>query len=736
MLNKSLAGWRRWWMVLACAVLAGGLWGPSAAPAADLKSLDCSLKLIPADAAFYLSTMRLREQIEIVARSNAFKKVLELPALKMGLALYQLQGMQADSPVGKFQEALKNPEVQRVVDLIGEMFSDEVFVFGGENCTSMIALCQELNTAMSYGPGLMKLTPEGKRMAEDEIQMHLMMAVLADHLDALEVPDMVFGFKIEDKKLAIEQLAKLEMLVNVVAAQQPMLKDRIKRTKVGSYDYLTLELDGRMVPWQQIPMDKLREFEVEKGDAQKLVDRLKQSTLTVALGLRENYLLVSIGPSLDVLKDMGKGERLVDGDEFKPLNRFADKRITSLAYVSEDFAAEASDATAQIDQMVNLVTEMIGASELTDAQKERIEADLDEFATDLESLVVEPGAAVSIGFLTDTGYEVFAYNYAEQSMYDGSAGLSLLDHVGGNPLMALVMRGRKVEGQYDLLSKWVTKGLGYIEEYAPADLPPERVEKFKQFMKELRPMLSKLDEANRQLLAPALKDGQGALVLDTPVKSKHPAMIMPQSDEPLPLFVPAFVVGVSDAQKLRQGVGEYVKFINGVAALAHKTVPDDIEEWKLPEPKVKSSAGGDLYCYEAPEEWGLDKNLALCAAVGKNVAVLTLSPAEAEKILATKPATLAGRKLDSQKPKAAVGVCDWAATIEAIRPWANYASDVIIQQKLRDQPEVAKTQGQYVREHIKVICDVLATLKTVETEIRHEDDAEVTHAVYRFQDLK
>jgi small subunit ribosomal protein S2 len=37
-----------------------------------------------------------------------------------------------------------------------------------------------------------------------------------------------------------------------------------------------LELDGAMVPWDEMPMDKFKEMEAEEGDAQKIIDRLKE----------------------------------------------------------------------------------------------------------------------------------------------------------------------------------------------------------------------------------------------------------------------------------------------------------------------------------------------------------------------------------------------------------------------------------------------------------------------------
>ena len=87
------------------------------AQAGDLKDLDTSLKLIPQDAAFYTSTLRLGEQIEAVGESRAWAKLIESPAIQMGLMVYAMQAGDPQSPAGQFKAALENPEIRPLLDL-------------------------------------------------------------------------------------------------------------------------------------------------------------------------------------------------------------------------------------------------------------------------------------------------------------------------------------------------------------------------------------------------------------------------------------------------------------------------------------------------------------------------------------------------------------------------------------------------------------------------------------------
>src|SRR5262245_38213135 len=63
-------------------VAAALLTGATSARAQGIKT-DTSLSLIPADAAFYASTLRNREQVELFLKSNAFKALRDLDVVKM-----------------------------------------------------------------------------------------------------------------------------------------------------------------------------------------------------------------------------------------------------------------------------------------------------------------------------------------------------------------------------------------------------------------------------------------------------------------------------------------------------------------------------------------------------------------------------------------------------------------------------------------------------------------------------
>ena len=110
----------------------------------------------------------------------------------------------------------------------------------------------------------------------------------------------------------------------------------MKRTKVGDASFLTLTLEGSQIPWDAISLEA--DARTSRASSPRLIDKLKSLTLTISLGVEHGYLIVGIGPSTDYLSSFGgDGPRLDGRPEFKPLAKFADRKLTSIGYSSQEF---------------------------------------------------------------------------------------------------------------------------------------------------------------------------------------------------------------------------------------------------------------------------------------------------------------------------------------------------------------------------------------------------------------
>src|SRR5262249_40064101 len=142
---------------------------------------------------------------------------------------------------------------------------------------------------------------------------------------------LVIGFRLKDTKAADRQLQRLDQVLERVAVH-PLLVGRLKRVKVKGRNFLSLTLDGKMVPWDQIP---IQDLEQKEGEYDALIKKVKDFKLTISLGVRDDSLLLALGESFGSLDRLGgRGPKLVDRTEMQALARFQDKPLTSVSYVS------------------------------------------------------------------------------------------------------------------------------------------------------------------------------------------------------------------------------------------------------------------------------------------------------------------------------------------------------------------------------------------------------------------
>jgi hypothetical protein len=712
------------------ALLAGG-WlavGPAAA-AGDLDKLDTSLKLIPANAAFYSSMLRNREQIDAIINSHAWAKIMAMPSVQMAKAMFEAQAQQPGTPAAQGMAALQNPETKKLIDLAMDMGSNEVFFYGDKDFVDFAKLLQRVVSALRYQPAILEMTGEGQGVHSDKLQAKAVLEALIQNRDLLYFPDIVIGFRLNNPDAAKEALIKLETILNLTLEAQPMLKGHFKKEKVGNYEYLVLRLDGKMVPWDELPLDEFKELVDDQSDWDKLLDHLKQMNFVLALGLRENCLLVSIGSSLDCINSLGSGQRLIDRPEFVPLGKFVDQRLVGIGYLSRELNAQLNNNAQQIDDLRDFLTQILPLANLPDEQSEKIEKDLGSLADDLKSTLPKLGAIMAFEFMTPSGLEGYRYNWGDHFKLVSTEPLSLLNHVGGNPLLGVISRSKVSIKDYDTFAKWVTVGGKYVEELLLPNIPDEERGKAQAFFKDLTPLLKRLNAAVRDKLLPSLADGQVGLVIDAKLKTKQLIGFMPPFEKEMPMVEPALLFGVSDADLLRQAVGEIYTLANDFLDLIRKHQPGSIPpDFKLPPAKLVQKSEGAIYSYPFPEGWGVDDNIVPNAGLSKNVAVLTLSPQQTRRLLKVMPLKVGGVLSQIDKPMAIAGWLDVSEVIGAATPWVQYILEQIPPEEMGGQKELIVAQ-------VKTVLEVLRVVKSLTSESYLENNCLVTHSKLEIHDL-
>ena len=255
-------------------------------------------------------------------------------------------------------------------------------------------------------------------------------------------------------------------------------------------------------------------------------------------------------------------------------------------------------------------------------------------AKDLKALMPEVGAMMGFRFLSDRGVEHYRYAWGDHGRLDGSKPLGLLQHVGGNPILGLVAREKVNVEDYDRMVKWVKTAYGYFDELgAAAACRKPTARRFRTFLKAALPLVERMDKANREMLLPAMADGQSALVIDGKLTSKHFIESLPATEKPMPMAEPAIVMGVSDAKLLKQGLGEYREVINGlidaVRQVEGSNVPENVQ---IPEPQTTEGPLGTIYSFPCRKEWGVDEKIVPNLGVSDEVLVFSASRDHTERL--------------------------------------------------------------------------------------------------------
>lgn len=699
---------------------------PARAAAPD--QLAGSLKWIPDDAAFYSSLLHNRAQWQAIRESRAWARLAALPAVQTARQKIQAEVKEGGS-LAQIYQVYQQPENRQLLDMLCDMVSEEVFLYGGPSWVGFLDLAGQLNAAQSYGPLFMLLSRQGEERNPSKMQATMLLRTLASNLNLIRVPDQLLGFRISDTKRAQDQLKRLELLLAGLEAQVPPLKGRVKKVNVAGGNFLTLTLDGTMVPWEQL---SLKDYEQKEGEFDALRKKLVQLQLTVAVGIRDEYLLLSIGESTSLLKTLGGDKRLSERPELKPLAGHASRRIASLSYVSRALRAESQ--TSQWDAVLKLLDTNLPQLEMSAEQRQRMREDLAEFTKEMKTAAARVGATFAFSFWSERGSEGYSYDYGEHTTVDGSKPLTILNHVGGSPVFALAGRSQRTSQGYGNLVKILQTAYRYFEEFALPKLDADAKEGIERITPAVRRLLKQFDEVTRTMLLPALADGQSALVVDAKLTSPQWFAPMPAAEKPLPILEPAVVLGVSDAALLRKAADRYRSLFNELTTKVHEVVPK-FPDSQVPEPESRPVQAGTLYFYSLPAEWGIDRQIVPTAGVSDRVAVLTISQKHAERLLASVPLKVDGGPLvDLKKPRAMAVYVNWVGMVHALTPWVEHglrAAGVDPAEKV----QVGDESWQGVLKQIPTVLEVLQVFRTYSSSTYFEGPVLVTHSETVIKDL-
>ena len=747
--------------------------GTAIAPAQAQDALsDTSLSFIPGDTTIYLSLMNNKSQFDAVVNSKAFAKLKEFPYVK---SLFEGR---PDAGLQQMQQFFESPQGQSLQAMLIDMFSDEVFIACGSGYVEMFELQKDFYEEMG-DVAIEKMRDEARREVEgldvdedvdeenvaldnfgnDDEYNRMIFSVLNNNVDKLGVPETIIGFHLNDTESADQQLRMLELMGGQMLAQNPAMADRLERKKIGNTEYLTFHLDAKALsPNGQMVNQLIEMYEEEPGEFDQLKKKIQELTLTACLGIRDQHLLLYVGPDTTGLKQLGEEKLLSERAEFVPLREMADRKLASVVYVGDQLAVSGDH---QINYWMKIASAALEQAEAPDEARQQARKDLSELGEDLLSLVPQPGNQLHLSTLTEKGYEAFTYSRTENRRLDGTRPLTNLQHVGQDPIFFLAGRSRYSLEGYQMLTKWVGKARYYVEQFGMQEMEPEDRGKFQQYVQQADPLLDRLDKTTREMFLPAFQDGQAAFVLDSKLRSKRWFEAMPPSSQPLPMLEPALVFGVSDAKLLKKACSEYVAIVNDVVAMVCEIAPDETEElegFRVPLPSTKVFPGeGAFYWYRMPEEAGVNRRIVPTAGLSDEFLTLAITAKHARRLLKSETLS-AGRLLSDTSQSAAVTAhFNWARLLDTISPWVDYTGEQLAgfplfggapdfsedfgeefsDEEVDNQPlQVEGLDTESMLEQVHATLEILKCFRSYSSVTRVEDDTLVTHSEWYFQDLE
>ena len=189
-------------------------------------------------------------------------------------------------------------------------------------------------------------------------------------------------------------------------------------------------------------------------------------------------------------------------------------------------------------------------------------------------------------------------------------------------------------------------------------------------------------------------------------------------------------------------MNEYLAVAQAVADKIKEVNPGSFPaDYRVPDPKTREVSGGTVYSYELPADAGLDPQIQPAAGLSKIVAVISLSPKQAERILEQSP--LQSELIASRKNLGSALVFDFAGLVDAVRPGWSMASSITpsavspgedVTEKLKELEN--NPQVKFVLGDIRTGAEILKCFRGSTSITYLENGVTVTKSVTRIEDLK
>ncbi len=627
---------------------------------------ETALSVAPQDASFFSTSVNLRDSWQDFAESRVVTRIRAVPYVQ---ELEKELLTQWNSPPPQLQQAkaiFESPIAQNVVRFFKDIFANEVFVYGESDWNESMASLIGFNNAMSYS---MSQGPEAMEAFFEE--------QLAIEVAKIQVPTTVMGFRIEDKENALYQLNALEMIVRASGAQVPELAtalENLKHTDLEDGTTLTLTLDASLVPADQLDEDQRVLFE-------KVKDALAGRGVTISLGVRDGFFLLSVSEAENTLSNVGMADQTLLGhNSMAALKEAAPKRLRAISYSSAEFRNAAWQANMQ-NYFSRMSSQLTGAlrSELDDAPELANEwiAEIEADASHLDEMIAKNapnyGPTVSWQVATDTGAEGYVYDWTLPTALENGAPLDVVNHSGSRPLLSVSFMQAGDSPEAKEMAGYLIDAAGrHAQRFVEmAERDEDEKEAAKKVLDRSLSLVSETVSILESKIAPSLDERQTVFSVASQLTvDNFGGRPLPG---PLPVPEMALACKVTNQELFLSGCADLLTVFDGIVDLIREVNPQGIPaEYDVPRPEEETIQGGRRFFYsqfaDAIPVDGINPQIA----INNDVVVFGYSQRQVDDMLNGRQTNVSPAWVIPTDEVAAVSYVDLAGVVKMIRPWAQF----------------------------------------------------------------
>ncbi len=690
--------------------------------AGDLEK-DTSLRLAPVDADIYSASLNMKAQWERFAQSKTCQELLKTPIVQELMEIAKEEWEADEGQLTTARQIIQNPNVISMLEMLKEMMSSEGFMIADKNFSEMSVGITKLQNEMYQSMG-----------GDPQQMIEWLLDLPKSKMDAIPVPMVIAGFKIEDKDRVLMHLDQLEGIVKFGLGSVPQfapIAESLERVETDRGTRLVMTLSSDMIPWEQIPQNDEQTEEL----IDKLQELMEERQMVFSIGQLDEYFVFALSDSAEAIENLGEGESLASHPDMQPLKAFESKQVTGIGYVSDHFSDLNFQATLH-NYFSKLGRQFLPAIELQFGDEmpeflESLEEDLAWLDSEIGAHVPEFKGQLGVSFMTEKGQEGVVYNRTKAVVLDGSKKLDVLNHVGGKPLMFWAFRNQNRSEYFKTARRIVQKVKNYLDGLSKSDLMQgDEKEQLEMVLENVWPLLKRVADVWEEKFLPAMADGQHAMVMTQGnLSSKQWAPDMPASDEPLPLPELAGVHGLSDEQLMKAGFVELFEIIDEALATANKLHPNEVPSGiVVPRPEESSVTSGTRYSYPIPDNCPAPKSMAPQAVFKDGFMIMSYSDELSDVLAKNTSLGVGGDRISTNKPMASAAYLDFGGVTAMFRPWIRYA---ILQSSGDLESKLVPEQGSFpglCGEDILQVWDCLRFAGSMASmTITNEDGSTTTH---------